>query len=237
MILINAYKKEAHMRIWYPLINDVIRAMYAHYQSEPRLGSSPALLLIDLYNLSYKGGNKPVRELLSTNPSGCGEHAYKAIAPTQALIQLFRDRQLPVIYSTRRWYAHSEGVHSTQRQRKALTEEDYAIYEAFCPEPEDTIIYKPRASVFFDTPMAETMKELGVDSLVIAGESTSGCVRASTVEAYSHGYPPILIEECVFDRNPVSHAMNLFDMHHKYGHVMPLEAFKAHLRQKFPLGS
>ena len=52
MILINAYKKEAHMRIWDPLINDDIRAMYAHYQSEPRLGSSPALLLIDLYNMS-----------------------------------------------------------------------------------------------------------------------------------------------------------------------------------------
>lgn len=224
------------MRVWDSLITDDIRAMYAHYSTKPRLGTKPALLLIDLYNLSYKGGNKPVRELLDTNPSGCGEHAYRAIAPTQALIQHFRERQLPVIYSTRRWSAHSEGVHSTQRQRKALTEEDYAIYEAFQPEPGDTIIYKPRASVFFDTPMAETMKALGVDSLVIAGESTSGCVRATTVEAYSHGYPPILVEDCVFDRNPISHAINLFDMHHKYGHVMSLEAFEHLFAEHHPKG-
>lgn len=224
------------MRIWDSLITDDIRAMYAHYGTQPRLGKKPALLLIDLYNLSYKGGNKPVRELLETNPSGCGEHAYRAIAPTQTLIQLFRERQLPVIYSTRLWSAHSEGVHSTQRQRKALTEDDYAIYEAFKPEPQDTIIYKPRASVFFETPMAATIQELGVDSLVIAGESTSGCVRATTVEAYSHGYPPILIEECVFDRNPVSHAINLFDMHHKYGHVMGLKAFESLFAQHHPKG-
>lgn len=222
------------MRVWDHLITEDIRAMYAHYNSEPRLGKQPALLLIDLYNLSYKGGDRPVRDLLASNPSGCGEHAYRAISPTQALIRLFRERQLPIIYSTRLWAAHSAGTHSTQRQRKAIVEDDYAIYSAFKPEAHDTVIYKPRASVFFQTPMANTLEKLGVDSLVIAGESTSGCVRATTVEAYSHGFPPILVEECVFDRNPVSHAINLFDMHHKYGHVMSLDAFARLLKQRQP---
>lgn len=200
--------------------------MYSHYQTTPKLGQRPCLLLIDLYNLSYKGGNRPVRELLDINPSGCGEHAYAAIEPTKKLIQMFRDANHPIIYSTRLWEAHASGTHSTQRKRKELCEEDYDIYFEFSPEPADVIIKKSRASVFFGTTMAETLEDLKIDSLVIAGESTSGCVRASVVEAYSHGLPPVIISDCVFDRNPVSHAINLFDMHHKYGHVMSLSAFE-----------
>lgn len=213
------------MRIWDSLITDEIRQMYAHYDSRPQLGKQPALLLIDLYNLSYKGGDRPVSEVIQTNPSGCGEHAYQAIAPTQAVIAMFRKRNLPIIYSTRLWNAHTTGIHSTQRKRGPLAEDDYAIYDAFTPQSEDKIIYKPRASAFFQTELAEYLASKGIDSLVIAGESTSGCVRATTVEAYSHGFAPILIEECVFDRNQVSHAMNLFDIHHKYGHVMSVHDF------------
>ena len=69
----------------------------------------------------------------------------------------------------------------------------------------------------------QVVEDLGIDSIVLGGESTSGCVRASVVDAYSRGLPPVIVQECVFDRNPISHAINLFDMHHKYGHVTPLK--------------
>ena len=113
------------MRVWEKYITPDVKSMYQHYRSEPRIGNRPCLLLIDLYNLSYKGGDLPVSEVIKTNPSGCGEHAYRAIDPTKKLIKLFRDHDLPIIFTTRDWDAHSSGTHSTQRQRKNISEADY----------------------------------------------------------------------------------------------------------------
>jgi maleamate amidohydrolase len=63
---------------------------------------------------------------------------------------------------------------------------------------------------------------LGVDTLIVAGESTSGCVRASVVDGCTNGYRMIVAEECVFDRHEATHAINLFDMHQKYADVLAL---------------
>ena len=207
------------MRVWDNYITPDVKEMYQHYRSEPKIGTKPCLLLIDLYNLSYKGGDAPVSEVIKTNPSGCGEHAHKAVKPTQMLISLYRELQLPIVFTSRDWQAHSSGTHSTQRQRKNISESDYDIYPEFNRLPSDTLIRKSRASVFFQTELDEVIEDMGIDSIVLGGESTSGCVRASVVDAYSRGLPPVLVQECVFDRNPISHAINLFDMHHKYGHV------------------
>jgi maleamate amidohydrolase len=70
---------------------------------------------------------------------------------------------------------------------------------------------------------------LGIRSLIICGESTSGCVRASSVDAYSNGFHVSLVEECIFDRAELTHKVNLFDMHHKYCDVMHLDEVVAHL--------
>ena len=78
------------------------------------------------------------------------------------------------------------------------------------------------------------LTRLGVNSLIICGESTSGCVRASVVDAYSYGYHVTIAEECVFDRSAISHKVNLFDLHHKYADVMVLDEIIAHLENAFP---
>jgi nicotinamidase-related amidase len=70
---------------------------------------------------------------------------------------------------------------------------------------------------------------LRVDSLIICGESTSGCVRASTVDAYSYGFHCVVVEECTYDRSLLSHKVNLFDLHHKYADVTHLDEVLAHL--------
>lgn len=221
------------MRVWDQYITSDVKETYKHYRSELKLGERPCLLLIDLYNLSYKGGDLPVSEVVKNNPSGCGEHAYRAIEPTKQLIQLFRILSLPIIFTTRDWKAHSSGTHSTQRQRKNICRTDYEIYSAFDNSPNDILIHKSRASVFFRTALDSVIEKLGIDSIVIGGESTSGCVRASVIDAYSRGFPPVIAEECVFDRNPISHAINLFDMHHKYGHVTSLQTITEKLNLKY----
>ena len=76
---------------------------------------------------------------------------------------------------------------------------------------------------------ASSFRQMGVDSLIICGESTSGCVRASTVDAYSYGFHNVVVEECTYDRSMLSHKVNLFDLHHKYADVMHVEEVIAHL--------
>ena len=91
------------------------------------------------------------------------------------------------------------------------------------------MIYKERASAFFGTPLVAHLRRMGVRSLIVCGESTSGCVRASTVDAYSHGFHNVLVEECTYDRSMLSHKVNLFDLHHKYADVMHVEEVIQHL--------
>ena len=85
------------------------------------------------------------------------------------------------------------------------------------------MIYKVRASGFFGTPLDAYLVELGIDSLIMCGNSTSGCVRATCVDAKMRGYAVAVVEECVFDRNWLSHKVNLFDMNCKYADVMFLD--------------
>jgi len=73
------------------------------------------------------------------------------------------------------------------------------------------------------------LRKVGADSLIICGESTSGCVRASTVDAYSYGFHNVVVEECTYDRSLLSHKVNLFDLHHKYADVMHLDEVLEHL--------
>ena len=81
---------------------------------------------------------------------------------------------------------------------------------------------------FFGTPLIAHLTQLGVQSVIVCGGSTSGCVRASEVEAYSYGFHVTLVEECCFDRSRISHKINLFDLHHKYADVMGIDAVVAH---------
>ena len=94
------------------------------------------------------------------------------------------------------------------------------------------MIYKERASVFFGTPLVAHLTRQRVDTVIVCGESTSGCVRASAVDAYSYGFHTVVVEECCFDRSLISHKVNLFDLHHKYADVMRLEELKRCLERE-----
>jgi maleamate amidohydrolase len=212
---------------WKDLVDEEILEIYEPYRREVRVGRNPAVLAIDLYNKAYQGGDRPVREVNRHYSGSCGEHAWKALEPTRALFAAARRAGLPVIYTTR--HADTGGVHSTHRKMGLESEELYHIKAELAPAPGDLVIYKERASGFFGTPLITHLRKLGVESLIICGESTSGCVRASTVDAYSYGFHSVVVEECTYDRSLVSHKINLFDLHHKYADVMHIEEVIAHL--------
>ncbi len=216
---------------WHDIVPADILEIYSHYRRELFVGPAPALIAIDLYELAYEGGPRPVIELHQTYPSSCGEHAFAAIAPTQRLFAAARRAGLPVFYSTMdtRTLAKPAAVAATRRQRVPTAPELYVIRPEFKPEPGDVVITKQRASAFYGTPLAAHLTQLGVRTAIICGESTSGCVRATAVDAYSHGFHVVLVEECCFDRSALSHKVNLFDLHHKYADVLRLDAVLAQL--------
>lgn len=109
-----------------------------------------------------------------------------------------------------------------------------AIVDELPPGPDDTIIVKQFASAFFATNLAPMLTWMGVDTLILTGCSTSGCVRATAVDGCSHGYRVIVPEECVGDRHPAPHQANLFDINSKYGDVVSRAETIAYLAQCAP---
>jgi nicotinamidase-related amidase len=215
---------------WEDVIDDEIRRISANYAPRMGLGSRPALLCIDNYNAVFGDRAEPVLEAMARFPSSCGLAAWSAIEPTRGLMAAARRRGLPVIHSTRDSApAGANAISSTKRKNKGADPAgDYAHVAALAPQPGELVIHKMRASVFFGTTLAASLVRLGVNTLVVCGNSTSGCVRASVNDAYMQGYRVGIVEECVFDRNWLSHKVNLFDMNAKYGDVMFVDEMLAY---------
>lgn len=95
-----------------------------------------------------------------------------------------------------------------------------AFCESVAPLQEELVISKQYASAFFGTALASLLHTQGIDTLLLAGCSTSGCIRASAVDAVQHGFRTIVVRECVGDRHPAPHEANLFDIDSKYGDVV-----------------
>lgn len=219
--------------IWKDVIPADDLMLYAPYARRTFVGPSPAFLAIDLYNAVYRGGaGRPV-DLDRLYPNSCGLFAHRAIESTKRLFAAVRRAGLPVFYSTQetRPQNRPKGAFSTKRDMPLpeKVEDIYGIYHEFTPHSSDVVITKQRASVFQGTPLLSHLNLLRIHSLIICGESTSGCVRASAVDAYSNGFHVSIVEECTYDRAELTHKVNLFDLHHKYCDVMHVDEVIAHL--------
>ena len=216
---------------WKDVIPEADLQLYAGWRRETFVGPRSALLAIDLYDLVYRGGAKPPIELNDSYPNTCGMFAHRAIEPTKRLFAAARRAGIPIFYCTQETRPNNrpKGAVSTRNQRPRPGPDGYAIYHEFTPEPSDVVIWKQRASAFQGTPLFSHLSILGIQSLIVCGESTSGCVRASVVDAYSSGFHVSVVEECTFDRAELTHKVNLFDLHHKYADVMHIDEVVAHL--------
>ena len=104
------------------------------------------------------------------------------------------------------------------------------IIDEVAPLPGELVIAKAAPSVFSGTPLLGQLTARGIDTILVGGESTSGCVRATVVDGCTYRFNMIVAEECVFDRTQASHAINLFDMNQKYADVLPVEDIIAYLQ-------
>jgi maleamate amidohydrolase len=107
---------------------------------------------------------------------------------------------------------------------------------AFClevlPRDDEVVISKQYASAFFGSSLASMLHSQGIDTVVLAGCSTSGCIRATAVDAVQHGFRTIVVRECVGDRHPAPHEANLFDINSKYGDVVSKQEAIAHFKEQ-----
>ena len=194
-------------------------------------GKRPALVVVDV-NYSFCGERpEPILESIKRWRASCGAEAWDGIAAIRKLIDAAHARGLPVIYTTGmrredRWDAGSwawKNPRVTEKPRTETGADGYTIVREIAPQPSDIVILKHKPSAFFGTPLSSFLVHLGVDSLLLTGTTTSGCVRATAVDAFSNNYRVAVIEEGCFDRSQASHAMSLCDLHEKYADVVSLE--------------
>jgi nicotinamidase-related amidase len=163
--------------------------------------------------------------------NSCGEHAWDALPHIGTLIAAARRRSVPVIYSTGqdpRPDGLDSGRWADKNRRRgedgALTRgRGNRILEQIAPRDSDIVISKPKPSVFFATQLASLLVELQADSVLVCGATTSGCVRATVVDGFSHNYRMAVVADATFDRVLLSHRVNLLDMDQKYADVVTLD--------------
>jgi maleamate amidohydrolase len=177
------------------------------------LGHRPALLVVDFVNgfidpAIFGGGN-------------IGQAAER----TRELVRLWRSRSATIAF-TRIVYAEDGSDAGVWCEKvpglRQLTEHASAsqIVEFLAPTTGDLIIRKRQASAFFETELASALRYRSIDTVVIAGCTTSGCVRASVVDAIGHNFRPVVVSDCVGDRAIGPHEANLFDLQQKYADLI-----------------
>jgi maleamate amidohydrolase len=162
-----------------------------------------------------------------------------AIANTVPLLAAARERNWAIAHS-RIVFADDDADHNVFSLKVpgmlGLKEHEpnSAIVPQLAPRSGELVVRKTVPSAFFGTSLAAWLAQRGVQTLVVAGSVTSGCVRASVVDAMSHGFRPLVVSDCVGDRAIGPHDANLFDMEQKYAAVMTRGAALAALAELTP---
>lgn len=209
-------------RVWEQFLTEQDKATLVGKPHRRRgFGEKPAVLLIDLYRAVYGDKPEPILEAIKRWPASCGPAAWEAIPHIQRLMAAAREMGVPVVHTTGMegmpaWHAHRDAGSGDDQDRIQIIDE-------VAPTAGEVVMHKSSPSAFWGTPLVGYLNHLGVDTLIVGGESTSGCVRASVVDGCTNRYRMIVVEECVFDRHEACHAINLFDMNQKYADVISLD--------------
>jgi nicotinamidase-related amidase len=213
-------------RPWDGIVPDDEQEIYrlAGFGTPVGFGKRPALLVIDVqYRTVGHDPHKPLREAVRDYATSCGEVGWKAVPRIAAVMQAFRKRGFPILFphiAPKAAYDRGQFADKVPGVM-AVPPEGYKFVSEVTPLEGDILIPKHQASAFSGTTLLSHLVRLGADSIVFTGCTTSGCVRASVVDAASLNFKCVVVEDAVYDRSHVSHAVNLFDMASKYADVMP----------------
>lgn len=174
------------------------------------LGDNPVVMVIDIQKKNA-GPNESIVDAMEASGSATamGEIAWDAVEHIQELLSVARSNDVPVIYTRSVPPAYDDPDHP-----------DLDIVDPIVPEEGDPVLDKSYASPFYRTDILTRLISNDIDTVITVGGSTSGCIRATVVDAQSHGFNVVVPQECVFDRIEASHLVGLLDIWMKYGEVM-----------------
>lgn len=189
-------------------------------------GSRPCVLVIDVQYRTVGDEPLPIRQSIAKHyRTSCGEAGWAAVAQISKVLAAAREARVPIIYP---YVAPKAKIDAGRTGSKipSLMEvppRGYEFVEEVAPRPEDLLIPKRHPSAFFGTALVSYLIDMKVDTLLLTGATTSGCVRATASDAFAYNFHCGVIEEAVFDRSPTSHNVNLFDIDSKYADVIPVD--------------
>lgn len=200
---------------------DVFRA--AGYGARATPSGRPAVIVVDVTYAFCGTEPEPILESIETWPDSCGENAWQAIPHIEELLSAARSAGVPIFF-TKDVEASMTGGKSSAHLKNTRSADVPAsgneIVLKVGPRMSDIVLPKSSPSAFFGTPLASMLIEKHIETLVVCGATTSGCVRATVVDAFAYNYCIMVAEEACFDRGTVSHWISLFDMDMKYADVV-----------------
>lgn len=206
-------------------MDEQTRTIYARggIGSDVPLGTRPAVLVVDFIN----GFTDP--------ECSVGSDLSAEVEATKRLLDVARSLQVPVIFTTVAYQAHMQdaGIWPFKMPGLAalqLGSREVEVDARLDPQPRDIAITKKGASAFFGTNLAAVLTTQGVDTVILCGATTSGCIRATAIDLMQYGYPALVPQECVGDRARTPHESNLFDINAKYANVVSLQTTVSYLK-------
>jgi maleamate amidohydrolase len=215
------------MNPWDGIISEEEQRAYnaAGFGRRSGIGSSPALLIIDVQYRTVGTRRLPFWEAVKEFPTSCGEVAWDAVENIAKILAIFRERDWPVLYP---YVSPKESFDRGRLSDKVpaimnIAQKGYEFVPTVAPREKDILLPKKHPSAFFGTPLVSYLINVNADTLVVTGCSTSGCVRGSVVDAFAYNFRVLVPSDACYDRSRVSHAVNLFDMAAKYADVSSTE--------------
>jgi maleamate amidohydrolase len=217
--------------IWNQFLTERDKQVFgdAGYGARAGFGKRPAVLVIDV-NYAFCGESpEPILESIKKWRNSCGEDAWISIGYIRQLLDAAHGKGVPVLYTTgvRREDNWDSGSWSWKNSRSGedkpvvrANRNGNEIVDEIAPAPQDIVVLKQKPSGFFGTNMLSYLVLLGCDSVIVTGTTTSGCVRATVLDAFSSNYRVAVVAEGCFDRLQASHAASLCDMNAKYADIV-----------------
>jgi maleamate amidohydrolase len=212
----------ADVRPWDALVpaSELAELAAAGFGAPQGIGDRPCLIVIDVV-LSFLGPRPGSGDAPSA--MGCGDMGWEALPRIVELVDRYRAAGIPVMFTKGDLQDKifcGGSVKRTSGAGAARSAHDTWFPDELVPGPDEYVLSKPKASAFFGTPLMSYLTRNRIDSVVLAGTTTSGCVRATAVDASSHNLKVVVAHDACFDRSAFAHAANLFDIQMKYGDVV-----------------
>lgn len=195
------------------------------------LGSRAALIVIDVQYRTVGHERVPIEQAMLEYPTATGNRGWAAVDRIAELLAAARASGVPVLFP--HVAPKDETTPGGYRVKSpTLASPDpaaYAFVAEAAPVPGEILVPKDHPSAFFATGLLTHLVQLGVDTVVLTGCTTSGCVRASAVDAFSYGFRVVVVGNAVYDRTQTVHEVSLFDLSSKYADILDTDAATEYL--------